>query len=308
MIVSTVLDRTHQERGIAAARAYHAALAPEREAMWAERAAIVRRAFAAGKSGRQLAAEVGWARGTVASVVQWMRRRGELVTTYAKPQPKPKRSRGRGIRRPWTDAERNFLTRHYGRRPVAWLAQRLGRTVDACHQAAYKNRAGYKDNTDLTLRDAAAALGVSPGRVAHWIASGLPASHGHGNGGRVWSISEHALDAFLRERPWLVPPDDLKPGYWRDLLEHGVAAGGWVTVTEAGRRLGYDSTVLAVWVREQRIEGHRRSLKGGGFEWVVRWHDAEAEAPRHAARVHARRSESSTRANLARWARARGDA
>ena len=63
----------------------------ENESMWAERAALVRDAFARGLTRRQVEAETGWARGTLATVVKRMRAAGEVVKG-ARVKPKAKLS------------------------------------------------------------------------------------------------------------------------------------------------------------------------------------------------------------------------
>ncbi|HET6260769.1 MAG TPA: hypothetical protein VFG99_00845, partial [Chloroflexia bacterium] len=103
----------------------------------------------------------------------------------------------------WTAEDEEYLLQHWGLRPDAEIARKLGRTVCACYLHAVRHGVVRKQNF-YTATDVARIFAVDLKTVTRWIEHRwLKARKSVVRCGknRCWKSSEYSIDRFMREHP-----------------------------------------------------------------------------------------------------------
>lgn len=181
---------------------------------------------------------------------------------------------------PWTQTEIEYLADHWGLKPDAEVARKLGRTVDACKVYATRRLRLARSDNFYTSRQVARIFGVNSHVVIRWIEAGVlagkPSPVACGSRHR-WRIDDPALQRFVKRFPYHYDRTRIeRNSYWRNLAERVRAADPWLTVPEAAAIVGIHPHTLVRYLREGRLEAVKTWGAGNHGAYRIRRSVAEA--------------------------------
>lgn len=195
------------------------------------------------------------------------------------------RGRGKGTARAWTEADDQYLSEYWGKRPDRTVARHLGRTVDACKIRATRHLGLARKDQFYTARQVAQILGVDRHRIVRWMREGVLTGSRSAvrcaTSRRMWAVDEPDLIAFLRREVWRYDRTRIERGsYWRRVADAAWDRDPLLTVPEAAARLGVCTATVHRHLQRGWLRGVKRPGKNTGT-WLVWQSSLAGFQPRH---------------------------
>lgn len=191
-------------------------------------------------------------------------------------RPKPKRQRPDQ----WTAAHDLRLRALVGQVPVTEIAARLSTEFPGTPrtETAVIVRLKRLGLSPVVVHYNARAIGKLFGVdgktvTSSWIPRGwLQATQQHpGVAGSSWVITAPAVEAFVRDFPWVYDWEQMRPGRWRSLAEVVWRRDPLLPINDAARIAGVHPETLRRHARRGWLTAVRRRRRGGARqgEWLV---------------------------------------
>lgn len=213
---------------------------------------------------KDIAADLGRKPGALRAHVAYLRRAGKLKGR-------------RCYQPPWTAQDDDYLRDTYGKVSDKYLAGQLQRSVEAVRSRAFVLGISKREQV-WTAAEVGRLFGVDQHKVVEqWIGGGVLAARqvkGGGFRGYYWSVSDEAMETFIRRYPWHYDRRRIEPRtYYRNLAEAVWQADPLLTVDEAAARVGTHREIILRHIRRGWLRAERTWAAGNhGQLWLgVSW-------------------------------------
>ena len=173
----------------------------------------------------------------------------------------------------WTEKGLNILADNYGRVSDKKLAGRLQRSETSIEAMACKNGLTRRENF-YNASELARVVGVSgPNHIIRWKNFGyLKGKHCllTGRKHRMWMFLEENIEKCLRQRPWLVDPENMERHFFRSIVKEEWQRDPWYTLTQAMPLLGLKNPGTTLKYISRHWLAAEKGTSGGGKQWIIR--------------------------------------